>query len=90
MMPSLDKTVGLQGYLFMNKHIVVPLIDLVTGSGLLYMFYILSRKTIPQAPERQVLVLKKERNVDDLNRILSEDYKASIISQNLTADGKGS
>jgi len=76
MMPALDQTVGLQGYLFFNKHIMVPLIDIVTGSGLLYMFYALSRKTAPQAPERQVLLLKKERNTEDLKRILSKDYKA--------------
>lgn len=57
MMPVLDQTVGLQGYLFFNKHIMVPLIDIVTGSGLLYMFYVLSRKTAPRAPDRQVLLL---------------------------------
>lgn len=88
MIPSLDSTIGLQGYLFMNKHIVIPMIDLVTGSGLLYMFYILSRKTMPQAPDRQVLLLRKERNVEDLNRILSPEYVASTVSQKLTQDSK--
>ena len=66
---SVDVKLGFQGTLQVNKHIVIPLNDFVTGVGLLYLFFCLAKKTEAMAKLKTPMIVNKRRANYDTTEI---------------------
>lgn len=72
MFDTLDNSLWYQSQLFVHKHLVIPAIDLVTASGLIYLFYAVSKNSqeILQKPFVLVKHRRKSFTTEELRDFL--------------------